>query len=118
MKDQLVRQKDILCESRFQTGLTAAGLAINSDKVFSKIGVLPTRTICSTQRPCCAQAVMGRDCKCPCFIHEAALIERVHGRKPLRYVAAVLTESKPGAGANDLLKDIIVRLDELIRNNP
>jgi len=105
MKDMLIQQmKD--CESRFETGLTNAGIAL--DKVFSKIGVLPSKDHCSE-----------RGKPGTCFIHEAALIERVHEKKRLRYVAAVLTESKPGDAANDLLKVIIVKLDELIRkNNP
>jgi hypothetical protein len=115
MKSMLLCQKSG-CPSRFETGLTNAGLAVDSDKVFSKIGVLTSKTFCAKQQACCG--LLSKDCRCPCFIHEAVLIERVHGTKPLRYVAAVLTESKPGAGANDLLQGIIVRLDELIRNNP
>jgi hypothetical protein len=119
MKDILVFQKNDSCPSRFETGLNSAGLPVWSDKVFSKIGVLPSRDDCSAPKPCCDRPRSARgDCTCTCFIHEAALIERVHGSKPLRYVAAVLTESKPGAGANDLLIDIITKLDELIRNNP
>jgi len=120
MKDILVFQKNDLCPSRFETGLNAAGLPVSSDKVFSKIGVLPTKVYCSAPQACCGRlsGEIGNDCTCTCFIHEAALIERVHGSRPLRYVAAVLTESKPGAGANDLLIDIIAKLDELIRKNP
>src|SRR2546425_937619 len=102
----MVMQQMKDCESRFETGLTNAGIAL--DKVFSKIGVLPSKGHCSE-----------RGKPGTCFIHEAALIERVHEKKRLRYVAAVLTESKPGDAANDLLKVIIVKLDELIRkNNP
>jgi hypothetical protein len=114
MKDFLVLQKDSGCPSRFEEGLNAAGLPVLSGNVFSKIGVLPSRTHCSVPRSCCGSGA----CTCRCFIHEAALIERLHGAKPLRYVAAVLTESKPGARANDVLIDIIAKLDGLIRNNP
>jgi hypothetical protein len=102
MKLMLLQQKPG-CPSRFEEGLNRAGLPVDSKKVFSKIGVLPSKVDCA--RPGAGFT---------CFIHEAALIERT----PLRYAVSVLTESKPGGGANDLLIDIIAKLDELVRNNP
>jgi hypothetical protein len=106
MKLMLLQQKPG-CPSRFEDGLNSAGLSVNSNQVVSKIGVLPSKVVCAKPGP-------GG----PCFIHEAALIERAHGPKPLRYAVSVITESKRGDGANDLLIDIIAKLDELVRNNP
>jgi hypothetical protein len=106
IKDKLLQQKSG-CPSRFEDGLNAAGLPVNSDRVFSKIGVLPSKVDCANPGP-----------GFTCFIHEAALIERAHGTKQLRYAVSVITESRPGGGANDLLIDIIAKLDELVRTNP
>jgi|GEM_PF-2819346 len=118
MKDMLVQQKDA-CPSRFEQGLGEAGFTIDSKKVFSKIGVLPSRTACAAHQPCCDLEPGKRgNCSCRCFIHEAALIERVHSGKPLRYAVAVLTTSRPGDRANDFLIGIISHLDQLVRNNP
>ena len=120
MKSMLVKQKDLACPSRFEEGLRSEGLSLDSNKVFSKIGVLPSRAACAQHQPCCDLPLnkRGKNCICTCFIHEAALIERTHGSKPLRYAVAVLTTSRPGDGANDFLIKIIPELDRLILNNP
>ena len=119
MKDMLLKQKPD-CPSRFEEGLRDARLSIDTDKVFSKIGVLPSRRACAVHQACCDKPASTRDasCTCTCFIHEAALIERVHNGKPLRYAVAVLTTSKPGNGANDFLIKISPHLDQLVLNNP